>query len=586
MSVAAVVWMGATMVALAGPANAATVQNPEPAPLVSFTFDDSNTSAITQAAPTLAKYGLAGTSYVITGCVGMTTAPNTCHANTDVTYMTWDQITALQNTYHWEIGSHTNTHPCLASNAKADPDDCQKSTLTAAQVDSELSTSKSALAAHGFDATAFAPPYGDYSNSVVAAVAKYYTSMRGFKEQGLDQWPLDDYLLSNKTVQETTDTVASLEAQVDAAIAQKRWLVLTFHDIAVTPSTNPDDYQYGTAQLDQLAAYVKAKQDAGLIRSVTTSQGLATSDTNLLPNGTFNDGIADGWRTDDATGITKDTAGNGSAPDPANSIKLVSKTGTPTHLFSPSVAVNPNASYLVKSFLDVQAITSGEVAFYVDEYNAAGTWISGQYLKRENSAFVEDMNFTYKPTSTNVASASLQVIVAGSGITAYLDSAQLFALADAPPVVHTNVVANGTFDDGISAGWSTDAPSTIVADSGNHGGPGNPVNSVRLTASAPNTHLFSPKVPVSLANTYSVTSYLNLLAITSGEVGFYIDEYDANGNWISGQYKTGVHTVSAGDVSLAYQPTSAGVASASLQVIVVGNSGISAYVDDVRWWQN
>ena len=91
------------------------------------------------------------------------------------------------------------------------------------------------------------------------------------------------------------------------------------------------------------------------------------------------------------------------------------------------------------------------MAFYVDEYNAAGTWISGQYRKRENSRWVEALNFTYTPSSTNVATASLQVIVAGTGITAYLDNVQMMALgAETPPPPASNLVANGTFDAGIS----------------------------------------------------------------------------------------------------------------------------------------
>jgi peptidoglycan/xylan/chitin deacetylase (PgdA/CDA1 family) len=51
-------------------------------------------------------------------------------------------------------------------------------------VDAELANSKAALAAQGFNATAFAPPYGDYDMSTVAQVAKYYTSMRGFADVG------------------------------------------------------------------------------------------------------------------------------------------------------------------------------------------------------------------------------------------------------------------------------------------------------------------------------------------------------------------------------------------------------------------
>jgi hypothetical protein len=408
--------------------------------------------------------------------------------------------------------------------------------------------------------------------------------MRGFREQGTNQWPLDDYLLDNISVQETTSTVASLEAQVDQAIATGTWAVFTFHDIAPTPSTNPDDYQFGTAELDQLAAYVQAKQAAGQIRAVNVSQGLVTGDTNLLPNGTFNDGIGDGWTTDSATSFTKDTGGNGSFPDPTNSIKLLSGTSGQQHLFSPTVGVNPQATYLFKAFLNVSALKTGEVAFYVDEYDASGTWISGQFRKRENSPFVEDMNFSYAPSSTKVARARLQVILAGTGITAYLDTVQMFALSNDTTPPPTNLVANGTFDSGIGAGWATDAAGTIVADSGNHGSPGNPVNSVKLQAAATTGHLFSPQVAVSSADSYTIEAYLN--SLSTGEVAFYIDEYDASGAWISGQYKYGNRSAGVVDVGLTYQPSTTAVASASLQVIVVGNSGASAWFDDVRWWQN
>ena len=149
----------------------AATNNPTPTAKVSFTFDDGLASAYTQAAPTLAKYGLTGTNYVITNCVGMTTTPNTCRADTNRPYMSWAQVQALQNTYGWEIGSHTVDHKCLASNAKQDPGDCQASTLTTAQVDTELANSKSALASHGIAATDFAPPYGDYNTSVMAEIA-------------------------------------------------------------------------------------------------------------------------------------------------------------------------------------------------------------------------------------------------------------------------------------------------------------------------------------------------------------------------------------------------------------------------------
>lgn len=560
-------------------ANAA-VENPAPSALVSFTFDDGFLSSLTQAAPTLQKHGLTGTNYVNTECVGVTTVPNTCRANPGVPYMTWDQIVELQDSYGWEIGSHTVTHRCLVSAGNG----CQANKLTAAEVEAELVDSRSALAARGINATAFAPPYGDYDQTVMAKVAKYYSSMRGFADTGNNTWPFSDYLLRNVPVQEGVTPVETLKAEVDEAIADNTWVVFTFHEIAESPSQDPSSYEYGTAELDELAAYVQAKVAAGEIRNVNVSEGLVTGTPNKMPNASFNSGIGEGWRTDAPATVTADASGNGSYPDPTRSVKLVSGAA-PAHLFSPQVAVTPGTNYLYKTFLNVSALTSGEVAFYVDEYDAAGNWVSGQYRARENSRWVEELNFSYTPSSTNVARASLQVIVVGTGITAHLDNVEMLALgAETPPPQPDSLVANGTFDAGIGDGWTTDAATAIVADDAGNGAPANPGNSVKLQGTTANGHLFSPQVDVT-PGTYNISAYLDIKDRTAGEVGWYIDEYDADGNWISGQWKLASTSLGVSNVNLTYSPSSPDVAKARLQVYVPGNSGVLAYVDDVRWWR-
>jgi peptidoglycan/xylan/chitin deacetylase (PgdA/CDA1 family) len=559
----------------------ATVSNAMPMAKVSFTFDDGLASTVSQAVPTLAKYGLSGTSYVITNCVGMTTVPNTCRANRGAPYMTWAQVQSLQNTSGWEIGSHTVDHKCLASNGTVDPSDCQAATLTPAEVDSELSQSRNALASHGITATSFAPPYGDYNQTVLAQIAKYYGTMRGFQDTNDNVWPYNEYLLNDLPVRETVDTVTSVEAKIDRAIANKQWLVLTFHDIVVSPSQNPNDYQYSVSELDQIAAYAAAKQASGVLQTVHVNQGAVAGTDNIIPNGTFTNGIADGWTTDNATAITRDTGTNGSYPEAVNAVKMLSAASGSAHLFSPKLTVNPSTTYLFKAFLNLQTITAGQVAFYVDEYDANGNWISGQYRVQEPNAFVENVNFTYKPSSPSVSKASLQVIDGGTGISAFLDTVQMLALTtDAP----ANLVPNGTFDAGIANGWTTDAAATIRADGQNHGSPANPTNSVSFVATSTNTHLFSPKIQVNAGSSYSLLTYLNLQAISANEVGFYVDEYDANGNWISGKYLGGVRTSGTNNIGFSYTPTSANVSSASLQYIVTGSSAANGYFDDARWY--
>ena len=138
----------------------AAVSNPAPAAKVSFTFDDGYTSAATQAAPTLAKYGLSGTEYVATGCVGMTTVPNTCQADNDKTYLTWAQIAQLKNTYGWEIGSHSATHQLLTG-------------LKEPELEEEILESKKTLEKSlSTKVKYFAYPKGKYSKQVLNSVKK------------------------------------------------------------------------------------------------------------------------------------------------------------------------------------------------------------------------------------------------------------------------------------------------------------------------------------------------------------------------------------------------------------------------------
>ena len=83
-------------------------------------------------------------------------------------------------------------------------------------------------------------------------------------------------------------------------------------------------------------------------------------------------------------------------------------------------------------------------------------------------------------------------------------------------------------------------------------------------------------------NTYQVSCDLKVVAM-AGEIGFYIDEYDANGNWVSGKYLyTKANNVS-GTVTFSYTPSSANVKTASLQIIMSSGAGTVAYLDNVQW---
>lgn len=388
-------------------ASAAT--NPAPAAKVSFTFDDGLTSSLTQAAPVLKKYAIPGTNYVTTNCIG---SRNTCRADKTASYMTWAQVKSLQDTYGWEIGSHTLNHYPMTTRTKA-------------QKETELSGSKQALAAQGINATSFASPEGDYDQETIELVAKYYTSHRGFHDVGQNTWPYSDYLIRVQQVQ-TGISVAQVKASIDQAIANRQWVVLVFHDIKPVASTDPMDYEYSTADLADIAAYVSAKQSGGQIKATKVKDSLVSNASSMLANGSFTNGISAGWTTDTPRNVTGDTAGNGSMPESTRSIRFAAGT-TNAHLFAPRTNVDPYTTYLFKNYLTVRQIVNGEVGFYIDEYDANGNWVSGQWKAAKWSTGTSDVTFNYLPSSASVTTASLQIYASGT-LQGYVDDVRWIKL--------------------------------------------------------------------------------------------------------------------------------------------------------------
>lgn len=422
-------------------------------PQISFTFDDGESSGLTFAAPTLQKYGYTATEYVTTSCIGMTTAPNTCGAEPTATYMTWAQINQLRTTYGWEIGAHTVTHPLLASTSTEQP-----VKLTPAQVTAELKDSQDAITANtGVKPLAFASPYGDYDpagTSVLAEVARYYTSHRGFADTGLNGFPYNNYLLTDIPVQGNVP-VATVKSYIDQAITSKKWLILTFHHIVASgASTAEENYQYNVADLDAIAAYAQSKG----IANTNITNGLVSNPSggNLVTNSSFDTAISatttdtTSWSTDAPATIKQDTANNGNAPSSTNSVSITS-TGVATHLYSNTVAV-AQKPYVVQGYVHTMQIGAvGELGFIIDEFDANGTYLGFQYKAAVLSTpnpLVRMFAFEYAPTvyatGVAVAKARLQVVaVANSALTATIDNVQWFAQDGSTTLVATATGAGG-----------------------------------------------------------------------------------------------------------------------------------------------
>jgi peptidoglycan/xylan/chitin deacetylase (PgdA/CDA1 family) len=201
--------------------------------LVSITFDDGWTNQYTNAYPMLTKYGLPATFYIISG--ELTDQPD---------YMTATQVKNLQVAGN-EIGSHSVTHPDLT-------------TVSATQLQNEMKNSQVTLqSVVGVPVTNFAYPFGAYNTNTITVGKQYYQSQRSV-DRGLNT--KDNFDTTRLKIQEVDSDISQAQVQgwINAAIEQKAWLILVYHEIAVTPS-DPTDELYTTqpGDLDAELGYIK-----------------------------------------------------------------------------------------------------------------------------------------------------------------------------------------------------------------------------------------------------------------------------------------------------------------------------------------
>lgn len=197
--------------------------------IVSLTFDDGWTSQYNNALPILNGAGQKGTFYIIS------------KVNPAYGYMTSTQILALKAAGH-EIGAHTRTHASLVQLSPAD-----------AQL--EINGSREDLLSIGAGPiTSFAYPYGDFNASVMDMVKNAGLTAARTVVPGFNMKTSDKFTLKTQSVEANTP-LSSIISWIDAAVAQKTWLILVFHQI----ETNPG--QYGTTPeiLSQITSYMNSR---------------------------------------------------------------------------------------------------------------------------------------------------------------------------------------------------------------------------------------------------------------------------------------------------------------------------------------
>jgi peptidoglycan/xylan/chitin deacetylase (PgdA/CDA1 family) len=209
--------------------------------IVSVTFDDGWQSIYTSGRPLFKKYDITTTQYIV--------AENA--ANEVPGYMTIGEIKALAKDGH-EIGSHSLRH-------------CNQAKLSVDNVAYDAEISKRVLTEAGFRVTAYAHPYGGYTDDTVGILREHYKLLRS-SDDGFNDRYFDPLNLRTKTIYENTSN-KEVQSWLDEAKANKQWLVLMYHRVDET-----GDYTVSSKQLEQQLQMIHA---SGL-PAMTVSQAAAS----------------------------------------------------------------------------------------------------------------------------------------------------------------------------------------------------------------------------------------------------------------------------------------------------------------------
>jgi peptidoglycan/xylan/chitin deacetylase (PgdA/CDA1 family) len=137
--------------------------------------------------------------------------------------------------------------------------------LTYAEQQDEILGSKQDLESWGIEPASFAYPYGQHNEDTLAIVRSAFTDAAG-TGSGDNVPTTPKYRLRGYSVV-LSDTPEKIESMIQNAVAQKDWLVLTFHRI----DTSGDEYSITPENFAAIMGYIA--QNA--VPTATISEGVA-----------------------------------------------------------------------------------------------------------------------------------------------------------------------------------------------------------------------------------------------------------------------------------------------------------------------
>lgn len=223
-------------------------------PTVSFAFDDGYESVYTRALKKLSAYRYPGSAYVIADIVG------------NAGRLSLEQLHRLRDLHHWEIGGHSKT---LAAHNMPNGLD----SLTPEELKTEMNGLRDWLYENGFSRASYAYPKGAAGANVRHYVERDYCTGRVTARGPETLPPRDEYTLRGWSINGLDTGAEEVEEEIDKAVADGTWLILSFHDIvAGTPALTTE---FNAKEFEDVVDYVRALQKQGKLKVRTIGDAVA-----------------------------------------------------------------------------------------------------------------------------------------------------------------------------------------------------------------------------------------------------------------------------------------------------------------------
>lgn len=192
-------------------------------PMVMFMFDDVNNSIYNVAFPYMASSGIKGVIYAVSDFVGTGS------------YCTWAQLVEM-DAAGWDICNHSKTHTDFT-------------TLTQGQIETELTTCKTALESHGLTKASRHVAYPAGNRNATSDAAMTATGMITGRILGGDYvnyFTVTKYQFNITRLVSSSTPLADIEGAtlgVDGVVANKLLLVLLIHTVGAGQDMTTADFQ-------------------------------------------------------------------------------------------------------------------------------------------------------------------------------------------------------------------------------------------------------------------------------------------------------------------------------------------------------